>query len=121
MYNKFSEALCVDSESVYLGVRLKEELPLFLYLPLHMPTPRCQGNKRLRTIMQWQHPFSPSTLILERNTCYLNRIITQGEKHGQWFSCEVCEFNLNAPPHFNFFFDKKKRFEGRLKLGFDGK
>lgn len=94
---KFSEALCVDSECIYLGVRLREELPVFLYLSLHMPSPRCLGNKRLRTIMQWQHPFSPSTLCLERNICYLNRIITQGEKHGQCFSCEVCEVNLNAP------------------------
>lgn len=110
MYSKFSEALRVDSESVYLGVRLKAELPLFLYLLLHMPAPRCQGNKRLRTIMQWQHPFSPSTLVLERNTCYLNRIITQGEKHGQWFSFGVCEFNLNLK--FNFFFYKKGLREG---------
>lgn len=46
--------------------------------------------------MQWQHPFSPSTLCLERNICYLNRIITQGEKHGQHLPCEVCGVNLNA-------------------------
>lgn len=101
--SKFSEAVCIDSECIYLRVRLREELPVFLYLPLHMPSPRCLGNKRLRTIMQWQHPFSPSTLCLERNICYLNRIITQGEKHGWCFSCEVCEVNLNVS--FLLFFD----------------
>lgn len=95
LYSKFSKGLCVDSESIYLRVRLEEELPVFLYLPLHMPSPRCQGNKRLRTIMQWQHPFSPSTLCLERNTCYLSRIIVQGEKQPV-FSHGVFGFNLHA-------------------------
>ena len=64
---------CVDSKCIYLRVRLREQLPVFLYLPLQMPSPRCLGNKRLRTIMQWQHPFSPSTqpgekyMLFERN------------------------------------------------------
>lgn len=52
--------------SIYLRVRTSEELPVFLYLSLHMPSPRYQGNNRLRTIMQWHHSFSPSTLPREK-------------------------------------------------------
>lgn len=96
MCGKLCESLSVDSECIYLRVKLREELPEPLYLTLHMPSPCCLGNKRLSTIMQWQHPFSPATLCLERNICYLNRIITQGEKHGQYFSSKLCRVNLNA-------------------------
>lgn len=57
--------LCVDSECIYLRVSLSEELHVLLYLSLHTPSPRCQGNSHLRSIMLLQHPFRITSLRRE--------------------------------------------------------